>query len=116
MPAAGFQPSNGWYKDPNRHSFKDVDGRTAVSRLFPNASITSGYRGPDHPLSRKNPNSWHAKRQGAIDIKPIPGMTFEQAGQKIKDAGYQILEAGNEVDNPSGHATGPHWHFVLGRK
>jgi hypothetical protein len=112
---AGFQLTNGWYKNPERHKLGDVDGRAAVAKVFPNAKITSGYRGPNHPLSQKNPDSWHARRRGAIDIAPIPGMTFEQAAQRLRGAGYQILEAGDEVNHPSGHATGPHWHFVLGR-
>lgn len=51
-----------------------------------------------------------------MDIAPIPGMTFEQARQAIEGAGYGLLEAIDEVNNPSSHATGPHWHFVIGSR
>ena len=92
------------------------NGVGVVQKLFPNARVTSGYRGPDHPLSKKNPNSYHAKTHGAVDIAPIPGMTFEQYIGKIRAAGYPIIEARDEVKNPSSHATGPHWHVVIGER
>ena len=87
-----------------------------IKQLFPDAKITSGYRGPDHPLSQKNPGSYHAKSRGAVDIAPIPGMTFNQYVDQIRQAGYPIIESRDEVNNPSSHATGPHWHVVLGEK
>lgn len=86
-----------------------------ISQLFPNARITSGYRGPGHPLSRANPKSFHAQTAGAVDVAPIPGMTFEQYVSRIRAAGYRIVEARDEVKNPSAHATGPHWHVVIGK-
>ena len=90
------------------------NGVGVVQNLFPNAKITSGYRGPDHPLSKKNPRSFHARTKGAVDVAPIPGMTFQQYISKIKAAGHKIIEARDEVNNPSSHATGPHWHVVIG--
>jgi hypothetical protein len=96
-------------------TFRASDNGTGViQKLFPGVKVTSGYRGPNHPLSKKNPNSWHAKSKGAVDIAPIPGMTFEQYVGKIRAAGYKIIEARDEVKNPSSHATGPHWHVVIG--
>ncbi len=85
-----------------------------IGSLFPNARVTSGYRGPDHPLSRANPDSHHARSKGAVDVAPIPGMTFAQYVSRIKAAGYKVIEARDEVKNPSAHATGPHWHVVIG--
>lgn len=90
------------------------DGKGIVQQLFPSARVKSGYRGPDHPLSKKNPGSWHSKSKGAVDIAPIPGMTFDQYVSKVKASGYQVIEARDEVSNPSSHATGPHWHIVIG--
>lgn len=85
-----------------------------ISELFPDARITSGYRGPENPLSKKNPRSYHARTQGAVDIAPIPGVTFNQYLTRIRKAGYKIIEARDEVKNPSKFATGPHWHVVIG--
>ena len=92
-----------------------ANGREVIASLFPNARITSGYRGPDHPLSRQNPNSYHARTAGAVDVAPIPGVTFDQYIAKIRSAGYRIVEARDEVRNPSKYATGPHWHVVIGK-
>lgn len=41
-------------------------------------------------------------------------MTFDQYVNRIRQAGFTILEARDEVNNPSAHATGPHWHVVIG--
>lgn len=46
----------------------------------------------------------------------IPGMTFEQARQAIESAGFGLIEAIDEYKNPSPHATGGHWHFVIGER
>jgi hypothetical protein len=43
-------------------------------------------------------------------------MTFNQYVDQIRQAGYPIIESRDEVNNPSSHATGPHWHVVLGEK
>jgi hypothetical protein len=90
-----------------------ANGPSVIGKLFPNARITSGYRGPNDPLSRKNPRSYH-RTPGAVDIAPIAGMTFQQYISGIKNAGYKIIEARDEVKNPSKYATGPHWHVVIG--
>ena len=92
-----------------------ANGREVIASLFPNARITSGYRGPDNPLSRQNPNSYHARTAGAVDVAPIPRVTFDQYIAKIRSAGYRIVEARDEVRNPSKYATGPHWHVVIGK-
>ena len=92
-----------------------ANGKEVISQLFPNATITSGYRGPEHPLSKKNPASYHARTAGAVDIAPIPGMTFNEYLTSIRKAGYRIVEARDEVKNPSNYATGPHWHVVIGK-
>lgn len=77
---------------------------------------TSAARDPSHPLSIKNPDSWHNTKNGgrAIDILRIPGMTFEQYVQSYKDAGFEVVEAIDEYKTPSKHATGGHWHIALG--
>ena len=100
MAAATFKASN--------------NGTGVIQDLFPNARITSGYRGPNHPLSKKNPRSYHATTRGAVDVAPIPGLTFQQYIGRIRAAGHKIIEARDEVTNPSSHATGPHWHVVIG--
>jgi len=91
-----------------------ADGSKVIGELFPNARITSGYRGPNDPLSKANPRSYHARTKGAVDIAPIPGVTFKEYISSIKNAGYKIIEARDEVKNPSKNATGPHWHVVIG--
>ena len=85
-------------------------------QLFPNARVTSGYRPPDHPLSKANPKSWHTRSRAAVDVAPIQGMTFNDYLNRYRNAGYGIIESRDEVANPSRHATGPHWHAVIGRK
>ncbi len=85
-----------------------------IGSLFPDARVTSGYRGPSDPLTKANPSSYHARGKGAVDVAPIKGMTFGQYVARIKAAGYRVIEARDEVKNPSAHATGPHWHVVIG--
>ena len=92
-----------------------ADGPAVISRLFPEARVTSGYRGPNDPLSKKNPRSYHASTKGAVDIAPISGVTFKEYIAGIRNAGYKIIEARDEVKNPSKYATGPHWHVVIGK-
>lgn len=91
-----------------------ANGRQVIGELFPGARVTSGYRGPNHALSKANPRSYHARTQGAVDVAPIQGLSFDQYVSRIRDAGYRIIEARDEVKNPSSHATGPHWHVVIG--
>ena len=95
---------------------KPVADAKAVARdLFPNIAITSGRRDPNSALGRANPKSFHNSTDAAIDVKPIPGMSFSDYVKRYRDAGYTILEARNEVGKGrSPHATGDHWHVVLG--
>ena len=96
-------------------AFRPVaNGSAVVQQLFPGAHITDNRRDPNSALGRANPKSWHNRSGAAVDIRPIPGMTFEQYVARIKQAGHHIIEARDEVKNPSGHATGPHWHVVIG--
>ena len=92
------------------------DGGAIIRSIFGDkARITSTYRPPEHHLSKKNPNSWHTKSRAAVDMAPIPGMTFEQAKAAIEAQGYTLIEAINETGKgKTKHATGDHWHFVLG--
>lgn len=89
-------------------------GHQVVAALFPEAHITSDVRSPDDPLSKANPNSKHVTTDEAVDVRPIPGMTFEEFIRTIEDAGYTVIEKRDEVKNPVGYATGPHWHVVIG--
>jgi soluble lytic murein transglycosylase len=88
------------------------DGSAIIKQLFPGARITSGYRGPDHPLTKANPRSYHTTG-AAVDTAAIPGMTFDEYVSQIKAAGYTVVEAINEYEKPSAHATGGHWHVVI---
>ena len=97
---------------------KPVANAQAVAReLFPNIAVTQNRRDPNSALGKANPNSWHNRTGAAIDVKPIPGMTFSDYVKRYKDAGYTILESKNEVGKGrSRHATGDHWHIVLGEQ
>lgn len=88
-------------------------GVSAVQSVFPEAEITDDIRDPNSPLGQANPNSFHVQTDGAVDVRPIPGVTFDQFVNQLQAAGYNVIEAIDEVNNPSGHATGPHWHVVL---
>lgn len=95
---------------------KPVANAKAVAQdLFPNIAVTQNRRDPNSALGKANPDSWHNRSGAAIDVKPIPGMKFADYVRRYKDAGYTILEARNEVGKGrSAHATGDHWHIVLG--
>lgn len=86
-----------------------------IKSVFPNAHITDNRRDPNSTLGRKNPRSYHVRTNDAYDVRPIPGMTFDQFIGGLRGAGRKIIEARDEVNNPSSHATGPHWHVVFGR-
>lgn len=92
------------------------DGRAAVNSVYPQfaSMVTQVERDPNSKLGRANPTSWHNHSKAAIDMRPIKGMSFEQYVKGYENAGYHIIEKRDEVKNPSGHATGPHWHVVLG--
>lgn len=88
-------------------------GAQVISSVFPEAVITDDMRDPNSALGQANPDSYHVQGDGAVDVRPIPGVTFEEFISKLKSEGYEIIEAIDEVNNPSGHATGPHWHVVF---
>lgn len=89
----------------------------AAQSLFPQARITQGRRDPNSALGKANPSSYHNHTGGAVDVAPIRGMSFEQYVQRYRDAGYPVLEAINETGSGrSAHATGDHWHVVLGKR
>jgi len=106
--------AGGWeYLDavPTR---REINGVEAAKAVFPDITPTSGYRGPNNPLSKKNPKSFHALTHRAVDLPPIPGMTFEQAAAKFREQGYILNpDSRDEVNNPVSWQTGPHWHFVF---
>lgn len=87
-----------------------------LSQTFPGVRITSSKRDPNSPLGRANPKSFHNVGM-AWDVAPIPGMTFDQYRNRVKQDGWNVREAIDEVNHPSRHATGPHWHMAVdGRK
>lgn len=102
MPVAGFRPVD--------------NGAGLLKDLLPGARVTSGYRPASHPLSKANPRSWHTRSRAAVDIAPIPGMTLADVVNRVRGAGYGVIESRDEVTNPSSHATGPHWHLVIGQR
>jgi len=82
-------------------------------------TVTSGYRSPQHRLSRANPHSSHS-RALAFDVRARNAAQSDAAMAKIRDQmsarglvegrDYKILD---EVRRPSGHATGPHVHTQM---
>jgi hypothetical protein len=113
IPAEAVDPEAApWEQDAEEAA--DVPyGRAVIEALFPEAEITEDDRDPDSTLGRKNPGSYHNRTDKAVDLRPIPGMTFQEFIQSLEDEGYELLEAIDEVNHPSGHATGPHWHVVF---
>lgn len=99
-------------------AFRPVsNGVSVLKQVFPNAQVTSGFRPVGTKLAggQVNDKSWHTQSHAAVDIAPIPGMTFEQARARLEAAGYVVHpDSRDEVTNPSRFATGPHWHFVIG--
>lgn len=89
------------------------DAGQVVEAIFPGIEVTQVHRDPNSDLGRANPESFHNFGVNAVDVRPIPGMTFEEYVQTIQDAGFELIEARDEVNNPSSHATGPHWHVVF---
>lgn len=112
--ATGSAPSS--VPDMAGGTFAPVtDAQSVTKSIFGDkAVVTDWKRDPNSALGKKNPKSWHVQSAAAVDLRPIKGMTFDQAVQAYKDRGYAIVEAIDEVKNPSGHATGPHWHIVIG--
>lgn len=89
-------------------------GRAVIEDIFPEAVVTSDHRGPDNPLY--DPNSGHAG-DDTVDVRPIPGMTFDEFLQTIEDEGYTIVKAYDESKGPAdpskAGAWGPHWHVQI---
>lgn len=91
------------------------NAKEVVQSLFPAAKVTDWKRPADSRLGKANPKSWHVNSGAAVDVRPIPGMTFGEFVGSIKAAGHNIIEARDEATNPSKHATGKHWHVVIGQ-
>jgi hypothetical protein len=89
-----------------------------IRGLYPNAQVTSGYRGPNNPLTQRNPASLHARGSPqdprAVDVAPIPGMSFDQYVSSVKNAGVPISQAFDEAKHPFPWTTGPNWHLASG--
>lgn len=112
----GGLASDGGAAPPTSAAPTDIikDGRSAIQTIFPGITVTDNVRDPNSKLGKANPNSFHVKTGGAVDVKPIPGMSFPQFINQIKAAGYKVAEAKNEVGKGrSKWATGDHWHVVL---
>src|SRR5438445_388981 len=75
-----------------------------IKQLFPQANVTSGYRGPNNPLTIAHPGSMHAQGSPedprAVDVAPIPGVNFNDYVSKIKQAGVPIAQAFDEATHP----------------
>lgn len=91
-----------------------TNAKSIVEGMYPNARVTDWRRDPNSKLGKANPGSWHTKSGAAIDTAPVAGMSFGQYVKSFRDRGFAILEQRDEVKNPSRHATGPHWHVVIG--
>lgn len=119
MQAIGQEPDYSTMSDEElmqQISGEQVDapyGVQVIQAVFPDAVITDAMRDPNSALGQANPGSFHVQGDGAVDVRPIPGVTFEEFVAKLRSEGYEIIEAIDEVNNPSGHATGPHWHVVF---
>lgn len=92
------------------------NGREVIQSLFPQARVTDWLRDPNSALGRANPGSYHNRTRAAVDVAPIPGMTFEQYTARLRAAGYPLVEALDEQRHPLHHTTGPNWHVVLGQR
>ena len=92
-----------------------MDAHAAVLGVFPNARVTSWERDPNSALGKANPNSWHNNTPNAVDIAPIPGMTFQQARNMLAQK-YNIIQGFDEATHPVFDTTGPNWHFTLAAK
>ena len=82
-------------------------------------TTTSGYRGPEHGLSRANPRSKHgqalafdtrARTPEQVDAAMAKQRDMFAARGMVEGRDYSFID---EVRRPSGHATGPHLHTQL---
>jgi hypothetical protein len=89
-----------------------------IHNLYPQARVTSGYRGANNPLTLRNPASLHAQGSPedprAVDVAPIPGMKFGDYVNSIKQAGVPVSQAFDEATHPYPWTTGPNWHIATG--
>ena len=90
------------------------NAKSVAEQLYPGIHVTDWQRDPNSALGRANPGSWHNHTGAAIDARPMKGMSFQEYVNGFRAKGYKIIEAIDEVANPSKHATGKHWHVVLG--
>jgi len=90
-----------------------------IQKLYPQAQVTSGYRGPNNPLTQRNPASLHAQGTpqdpNAVDVAPIPGVNFNDYVASIKKAGVPVAQAFDEQKHPFAWTTGPNWHIGQGQ-
>lgn len=99
--AVSFQPGGAAGPAVNEDA-----ARGLISQMFPGAQITSGTRTPQHNAEVGGaPNSYHLKGQ-AIDVAPIPGVTFDQFRENLRSQGLPVTELINEGD---------HWHWAFGQ-
>ena len=114
-PSAALMSSDEGEADAGVTDLGEADaGASIIRAIFPGVHVTDNIRDPDSPLGRANPGSRHIHSRMAVDVRPIRGMTFREYLRRIREAGYSIVESRDEVTNPTAHATGPHWHVVLG--
>lgn len=110
-------PARGGFKVADQGKIAPVDNAKAIAEeLFPGSHVTSWTR-PAGAAGKAGKKSWHVKSKAAIDMRPVKGMTFDQAIERFRSKGYSIIEAIDETDPATMKktgATGPHWHFVLG--
>jgi hypothetical protein len=89
-----------------------------IHGLYPQARVTSGFRGQSNPLTRRNPASMHAMSSPedprAVDVAPIPGVSFDQYQSSIRQAGVPVAQAFDEASHPFPWTTGPNWHIAQG--
>lgn len=85
----------------------------AVQSVLPGAVITSGLRTPAEQAAlirsgaTSATNSAHVSGN-AFDMRPVPGMSAQQALQKLQAAGVPVTQVIDEQTQ----GTGPHWHFA----
>jgi hypothetical protein len=50
----------------------------------------------------------------AVDVAPIPGVSFDQYQSSIRQAGVPVAQAFDEASHPFPWTTGPNWHIAQG--
>ena len=95
-------------------------GFDAIKRVFPGASMNSGYRSPKHNREVGGvSNSTHLGNRPGVqgyDMDVQPGMTVDEAAARIEAAnpGVRVIEKRDETGRvgPNGKPLGG-WHFAL---